>query len=293
MPWEVDDFQNTVYQLKRNLKQLDLNEGEIIFEVCLNLNSYFFDWNKSILKPTFFKEKVENYLSILDEITTKIHYYDTLGALDYKRYIIKDNKDIVDYFIWLDSDIFFPDNSLQLIIESIKQIKQQYDDFIITPQIPKLWDNTWDALVHQNYIHQIPSHENYFNFDAFEIFNKINDDFSLSSISYFKFGAGWLTTISSSIFKNYIKEFPESLGHYGIDDTYIMNVLDYYTLYKSSKVYQFIINNLLITENYKYRFNPYKNLIIQNEGIRLKEDFRKESEEGMEKEIKKLYLNEI
>jgi hypothetical protein len=44
---------------------------------------------------------------------------------------------------------------------------------------------------------------------------------------------------------------------------------------------QFIVQNLIITENNKFKTSPYIDLIKQNKNIKLKEDFRKESEERM------------
>ena len=41
-PYEIDNYQLFIHQLRRNLNYI---EDEIIFNPCLNLSSYFYDWN--------------------------------------------------------------------------------------------------------------------------------------------------------------------------------------------------------------------------------------------------------
>ena len=56
----------------------------------------------------------------------------------------------------------------------------------------------------------------------------------------FKFASGWCNLLTSDLFKDYI-EFDYSLGHYGPDDTFIMNLLDHYKLNK-----EIILINILL-----------------------------------------------
>ena len=108
----------------------------------------------------------------------------------------------------------------------------------------------------------------------------------IENLHYFKFASGWCNLLSSNIFKEYIN-FNDNLGHYGIDDTFIMYSLDIYKK-KGHDIKQFIIENLIVTENNKFKISLYNNLVKQKENIKLKEDFRKESEKGMMQELNKL-----
>jgi hypothetical protein len=207
-----------------------------------------------------------------------------LGALSYKREFIQKYKDQIDAFIWFDSDIIFPDDTLFMLINSFEQVYPK--TCIISPQIPRLWDTTWDVIVNDKYMDVSPSHENYLNFDGYDLYSQLDEKQLIENTSNTKFAAGWCTLLSSDLFKKYIK-FSENLGHYGIDDTFIMYAVDIYKQ-KGNNIKQFIINNLVITENNKFKMSPYVNLVKQNKNIKLKEDFRKESEQGMVLELNKI-----
>jgi len=284
-PYEIDNYQLFIHQLRRNLNYID---GEIIFNPYLNLSNYFYDWDNSILKSDFFINKfnelnkiVENQV-ILDSV---INFNDeVLGALSYKREFISKYKNQVDAFIWFDSDMIFPDDLLFYLINSFESINQEY--CIVTPQITKLWDNTWDIIVNKKYIDQPPTHESYFNFDGYELYNQSESRELIENNYYTKFASGWGNLLSSGLFKKYIS-FTDSLGHYGIDDTFIMYAIDLYKQ-KGNNIKQFIVNNLVVIENNKFKISSYDNLICKNKNIKTKEDFRQESENEMIIQLNKI-----
>jgi hypothetical protein len=53
-PYEIDNYQLFIHQLRRNLNYID---SEIVFNPCLNLSNYFYDWDNSVLKSDFFINK--------------------------------------------------------------------------------------------------------------------------------------------------------------------------------------------------------------------------------------------
>jgi hypothetical protein len=286
-PYEIDNYQLFIHQLRRNLNYVS-NE-EIIFNPCLNLSNYFYDWDGSILKSEFFINKFNELNKIVENQVTldSIINFDNkiLGALSYKREFINKYKNQVDAFIWFDSDMIFPDDLLFYLINSFESINQKY--CIITPQITKLWDNTWDVIVNENYINQVPSNYIYTNFDGYNLYNTQTEEKKLvENLTYTKFASGWCNLLSSNLFKTYIN-FAEDLGHYGIDDTFIMYTVDLYKQ-KGHDIKQFIINNLVVIENNKFKISSYDNLIIKNSNIRNKENFRIESEQGMIMELNKI-----
>ena len=79
------------------------------------------------------------------------------------------------------------------------------------------------------------------------------------------------------------------MGHYGPDDTFIMLLLDHYKFNKNKNINQYIIKNLVITENYKYSINPYDTLIEKNQNIKSKKDFTNEVTTEINKVINKVY----
>jgi len=284
-PYEIDNYQLFIHQLRRNLNYI---EDDIIFNPCLNLSSYFYNWDESPLNKSFFIDKFNNLNKIISEIKHVDPIInldqDILGALSFKRYFINQYKNEVDAFIWFDSDILFPDDTIHLLIESFKNINQKC--CIITPQIPKLWDNTWDVIVNEQFIDNIPSHDVYNNFDGYTLYVDNNEKNLIENVVYTKFAAGWGNLLSSNLFKDYI-DLDDSLGHYGIDDTFIMYAVDIYKQ-KGIDIKQYIVENLVVTENNKYKISSYDRLILKNQNIKTKEDFRQESEQGMLIKLNKL-----
>lgn len=286
-PYEIDDYQLFIHQLRRNLNYIN---NEIIFNPCLNLSNYFYDWDNSILKSNFFIDKFNKLNKIIEDkvILDPIINFDNdiLGALSYKRAFIKKYKNQVDAFIWFDSDMIFPDDTIFLLINSFEQVNN--NTCIISPQIPRLWDTTWDVIVNEQYLNIPPSHQNYFNFDCYNLYSQSNEKQLIENIFNTKFAAGWCTLLSSNLFRDYI-EFSETLGHYGIDDTFTMLAIDIYKN-KNYDIKQFIIKNLIVSENNKFKISSYVDLIKQNKNIKSKEEFRKESELGMILELNKIKI---
>ena len=70
-----------------------------------------------------------------------------------------------------------------------------------------------------------------------------------------------------------------------------MNVLDYYKFTKNKDINQYIVQNVVITENYKHNLNQYDNLIVKNPNIKTKEEFNNDVKIVIEKEFKKI-INE-
>ena len=289
-PHEIDNYQLFIHQLRRNLNYVN---SKIIFNPCLNLSNYFYDWEQSKLPSQYFIDKFNQLNNIVSKNITLdpiINFDDEiLGALSYKRSFIEKYKNQVDAFIWFDSDMIFPDGTLYYLISSFESVN--HSNCIITPQITRLWDSTWDILVNQQYLTIPANHDNYFNFDGYQLYPNSEDKSLIENKAYTKFASGWCNLLSSGIFKNYIS-FTENLGHYGIDDTFIMFALDLYKQ-KGHDIKQFIIENLIVTENNRFKISSYDDLILKQSGIKTKEDFRQESEKAMVEELTKIQNEKV
>ena len=290
-PYEIDNYQTFIHQLRRNLNYID---DEIIFSPYLNLSTYFYDWRNSKLKSDFFVNRFNELNNIVKdecELDSTVNYDDEiLGAFSYKTMFLNKYKDEVDAFIWFDSDMIFPDNTIHMLIASHKA-----DDMskyrIVTPQIHRLWDTTWDVLVNKDYINTPASHDNYFGFDGYSLYKNNDEDIFLDTNKQrFKFASGWCNLLSANLFRDLI-DFTYDLGHYGPDDTFIMNLLDYYKFNKGKDISQYIVRNVVVTENYKHSLNQYKDYIIKNDNIKTKEEFAGEVNQAVSKRLNKI-INE-
>ena len=285
-PYEIDNYQTFIHQLRRNLNYID---DEIIFSPYLNLSTYFYDWRNSKLKSDFFVNKFNELNNIIKdecELDSTVNFKDKiLGAFSYKTMFLEQYKDKVDAFIWFDSDMIFPDNAIISLIGAHKALEDKH--CIITPQIHRLWDETWDVLVNEDYTNIPASHDNYFGFDGYKLFkNKERDLSVIKNEQNFKFASGWCNLLTSDLFKDYIK-FDYSLGHYGPDDTFIMCLLDHYK-HIGNNINQYIIKNLVVTENYKHSLNQYEDYITKNNGIKTKEEFASETNQAAGERINRI-----
>ena len=271
-PYEIDNYQTFIHQLRRNLNYV---EDEIIFSPYLNLSTYFYNWRNSKLKSDYFVNRFNELNNIVKdkcELDSTVNYDDKiLGAFSYKTMFLNKYKDEVDAFIWFDSDMIFPDNTIAMLIASHKSSETKY--CIVTPQIHRLWDTTWDILVNKDYINIPASHDNYFGFDGYSLYKRDDEDYFLDENKQrFKFASGWCNLLSADLFRDLI-DFTYDLGHYGPDDTFIMFLLDYYKFKQGKDINQYILKNVIVTENYKHNLNVYKNYITENDDILTKDEF--------------------
>ena len=285
-PYEIDNYQTFIHQLRRNLNHV---KDEIIFSPYLNLSTYFYNWRDSKLKSDYFVNRFKELNNIVKdkcELDSTINYNDKiLGAFSYKTMFLNKYKDEVDAFIWFDSDMIFPDNTIVSLIGAHQALGDT--NCIITPQIHRLWDETWDVLVNKDYINIPASHDNYFGFDGYSLYKRNDEDIFLdTSKQKFKFASGWCNLLSSELFRDLI-DFTYDLGHYGPDDTFIMCLLDYYK-HIGKDINQYIVRGVVVTENYKHSLNQYKDYITKNDNIKTKEEFTDETNQAVEKR-----LNEI
>ena len=289
-PYEIDNYQTFIHQLRRNLNHV---EDEIIFTPYLNLSKYFYNWEDSTLSPFYFVDRFNELNDIVREYCVIDEYVNfdekILGAFSYKTMFLNKYKNEVDAFIWFDSDMIFPDNTIAMLIASHKSSETKH--CIITPQIHRLWDETWDILVNKDYINIPASHDNYFGFDGYSLYKRDDEDYFLDENKQkFKFASGWCNLLSADLFRDLIN-FTYDLGHYGPDDTFIMNLLDYYKFNLDVDINQYILKNVVVTENYKHSLNQYKDYIVKNNNIKTKEEFTNEVNKAVSKRLNKI-INE-
>ena len=145
MPNEMDLFDRWVEQYKKALQYLD-DTDDVTLMATLNLSPSLTDWDNSELKQSYFIERFSKHQSIknISEVISKSGY----GTTAQKRDAIK-----LDYnqFIFIDTDIAFPEQLLKYQLEASYRLNGKY---IILPQIVKLWDDSWDLAVHNNFINK-------------------------------------------------------------------------------------------------------------------------------------------
>lgn len=280
LPHEIDWFEWQSKQFKLGSYYI---EDKIIIDITLNLN--LVDWSKSQLPKQFFIDKFNQIKLLWDWAETHFIVDEEnkcLGCDDKRREAIRSTT--ADNILYLDSDLLFRSELLSYMIEATKAINHEY--YIISPQTVRMWDNSWDVITNKNYLNTPASMEIYYANDPFKIINNPPENLNLIPINQFKFGGGWFNLLSTKLLK--LTDIPDSFGPYGIDDLYVMiccNIMRQ----KGYEIQQYILDGMVVIENFKYRWNPYKEYLYL---INKQDEFRKQAEDNLNPEIQN-FINKI
>jgi hypothetical protein len=253
-PWEIDDFERQINQLIKSSYNIE-NPKNIIIDVTLNLE--IVDWVASKMPKEYFIDKF-NALCKRAQTRYSVEYdmdVNIQGVTDKRRSAESKEQ---DYIIWLDSDVFFPTTVLPYMVLATKNIDSEY--FILSPQLIRYWDMSWDVLTNKKYLSEPFNHRDSFESFSLDVNCSDNETKIVANLERIKFGGGWFNLFSNSVFKKI--PLPKDLGSYGPDDTYIAECA------VRSHVIQYILEGQIVTEVGKlYQTNyikPFLNVKIQD-----------------------------
>ena len=285
MPQELEDLALTLNMLKRNsvFRDRDINYK---VEVTMCLSDELTNWEESFLPKDYVwqrsAELCKKYLGWCEYELRIETESEILGCVSQRRYSLKNNPD-ADFFIWLDCDFTFKDTTLFYVSSAFKMLKEGgIDNFIVTPQFVKQWDNTWDVIVNERFWNQpLNYHE---RADVYEDTLPEYGEVGVKEIQSIKFAGGWFTCLSGELLRK--TGIPESFGHYGLEDTYVTECMN---IMKSQNDYisQFIIENLVIAESYTQRPNEIVKSFISSKNR--KAEFTKIATDNFRNELKNFY----
>lgn len=289
LPYEIDELEKTLLQLKKSYEYLS-KPVQVILDITLCVSDQMTNWKKSSLPKSYFVDKMLRLTSQIDFGTKYIKTSEEiLGCVSHRREGIKKFSD-ADFFIWLDTDIIFEETTLAYIQQTAESTYEEYPYSIITPEIVKVWDTSWDCLVNENFIDKPLNYQK--TNDPYKDCG-IKGDISVETVFVdikgqpeFKFAGGWFTCISGNLLRKI--GLPESFAPYGPDDTFIMHAS--HILSRKTNIQQFKIKNLVVCENYKYRnFFEYQEHLSM---IDRRDEFRNICNENFKKELEKFNNNE-
>lgn len=232
-PWEIDDLERQANTLVLSSYLIE-NPKEITWEVTMNLNCV--DWENSKISKSYFIDKFNYLKNIVGYYFSEDFNMDEniQGCTDLRR---SGSKKDQQYTLWLDSDLYFSNYTLPYMIQASKNIAS--NEYILSPEIIKYWDNSWDSIVHDKFLNEPHNHRDYF--DLYSLNDIVsNNQISLRVNQDIKFGGGWFNMFTNSLLKRI--ELPNEMGSYGPDDTYVS--------YCSKKlgVQQYILSGVVVSE---------------------------------------------
>lgn len=235
MPWQIDYALLSYTQFKKSKYHLG-EDIEVTIDTHLNLSDYLIDWNKSELPKEFFKKKYQDLSVLLEDYKHNSIVYegkDNYGLLDMQKLAYGEE---YDYYIPVCPDYYFSEYLLSYLIESAKIVKNKY--FVITPEIHKMWDFTWDEITNKEYI-DIPYDEwNLSNIFDIRYNLKNNDSNVFLDPIYKSKWAIWFDIYSKSFYEDLCPVHKEWTG-YGPWDWYSMMLSEH------------------VKENFKVDFQQY------------------------------------
>lgn len=243
MPWELDHGLLVADKLKRSLYYIGQSD-KVYIDMVLNLSGSIIDWEKSILKPDFFIAKFNILVELLKNkapVRSKIYTDNTIyGHLDFQRDAVESH---IDAYTYICPDVSFHEHLLFYFFESAKTIKDEY--YLITPQIFKCWDNTWDPLVNQKYLHVPNTQCIDIDIHDIEYEHLINSSEppTIKKLNYFKF-AGWMDFYNKNFYEKLVPILEEWHG-YGPWDLYTLNVCQY-AKNNGVNISEYLLENQLI-----------------------------------------------
>jgi hypothetical protein len=285
---EIDDLERMLGDLNKASKYINGENYELYLSI--SVDDYLVNWNESKLDKQYFIDRF-NALKPLTEWAGKSTFNireDIMGCTSLRRIAHKECTDAT-HFIWLDTDICFDDRVLYYIEASIDRIAEtdNLQKYIISPECVKIWDSTWDCLVNENFLNK---EEGYCRIN-----NPFTDSGEVGDVTLetllnnvpgqpkMKFGGGWFNCLSKPLLDRI--PLPESMGHYGPDDTFIMWASEKLNQ-NGEQMYQFKLKNYIVCENYIYRDRTHYDTLIKR--IDRKDDFRNQANQSFQMEINKI-----
>ena len=288
MPQEIDDLALTLERLKRNSAFID-KSVEYGVDITMCLSDELTDWENSKLPIEYFEDRtrelVEKYCDWCKYKTLTFEKSNgILGCVSQRRESLRNHPD-ADFFIWLDTDIVFKDTTLYYATSAYQIVKNEgMDMFVVTPQFVKQWDNTWDIVANKKYWNYPINY--HLDCNIYEEGLPQIEEVNVTQIGGFKFAGGWFTLISKSLLDKV--GIPESFGHYGLEDTFVMAGASILSQ-RGENTGQFILENLIVGENHKNRPNQSikRYLSLRDR----KEEFKQIAHNNWESEINNFINN--
>lgn len=223
MPWEIDYALLSFAQLKKSSYYLP-KDVTIKIDAALNLSSYLIDWDKTKLPKQFFIDKFNDLSTLLECYEYNPIVYDgedIWGFFNVQKLAYEPD---IDYYMGLCPDIYFSEHLLYSLIEAAKQVPNKY--FVITPEIYKMWDFTWDEITNEKYL-QVP----YDKWNEGDIFS-IRHDLKNSEGEIYLYPTrnskwAWWADLYSKEFYETIAPIPDDWEGYGGWDYYAMLLSEY------------------------------------------------------------------
>jgi len=278
LPREIDEVKRIVDQLARSQFYIG-DTNNVILDFTLNVSDKLTDWENSKIPKEYFIDKF-TYIESLSPFVNRFDVSDTcLGCNDKRRNAINSDTDAT-HILYLDTDVYFSDYNLTMMFDAISQIKNKYH--IISSEILQLWDSSWDVISNER-TRNTDRSKKLWHTNPYRVFDRREPCIpKLRQIQTVKFGGGWFNLFNIELLK--FITIPDSLGPYGLDDTFIAEA-SMHMLRKGYDIRQYVLSDMIVIEDRMFRNYPYDNYVKTKSDM--KDFWRKESHKNYSLEMEK------
>ena len=245
-PFHIDMVEKTIMQLKRASNYANTKKY-LCLDIVLDVSDENFEWNKCSIPKQFFIDKfkyLEKYCDFCLEVNFRID--DTLKSSGaHQRQILEENNGEYN-LIWLDPDIYFPVEIFYVLENIIPVIEKSKSTYMITPQVAKFWDPSWNIISNEKYVN---SSIKFDDINVYELDTCDVENIELIKNYNHKFAGGWFNFHSKELTK--LMKLPENIGIFHHIDMFQQEKFKILNK-KGYDIPQYIIKNCVILEDRKY-----------------------------------------
>ena len=205
------------------------------------------DWSNCKIPKQYFIDKfeyIETYCDFFENVNFELN--DQLLGSGGQHRRTYDNNNGEYNIIALDPDICFPTEIFYILENIIPTIEKESSTYMITPQIPKWWDSSWNIISNEQYIN---SPIKFDNINPFELDKCDVENIGLTKNYNHKFAGGWFNFYSAELTK--LMKMPKNIGIFHHQDFYLQEMFKILNQ-KGYDIPQYIIQNCLVSEDRKY-----------------------------------------
>jgi len=217
MWFEIEMYKDFIDGMVNLLETVD-NKENVTIDLCLNLSQHLETIDTNQITESDILSKFNKGIIRIEElgfeVVSKVHtdidgfYFHT----DYRRDLNYNYCKKVDYVMWGETDSFFPREAFEAIETLSKYTDEQnIHRYLLSFADRKMWDASWDALVHNDYINHtfVDDDKQHLNLNQaksplpIEKMNEINakaEEFDFTYINYPKISGACLV-LSADLIK--------------------------------------------------------------------------------------------
>ena len=271
MWFEIEMYADFIDGMVNLLETVD-NTENVTIDLCFNMLQHFEEVDYDKIKKHELVIKFKKGVAILESMGFIVNQEIKDGEefyfhADYRRDLNYNYCKKVDYVMWGETDSFFPREAFQ-VVETLSKYtdEQNIHRYLLSFSDRKMWDASWDALVHNDYVNLefVDDDEGHLNPNqakspmSIEKMNEINskaEEFDFSYIQYPKISGACLV-LSSDLIKSGVNIPPCLL--YNDDEG--LSIMSHKLL--GDKYIQFVVKNVL---HVHARRHPQKRMYVKGE----------------------------